>query len=315
MTEVTPVTLLIGGTGSDWPTRSDLLQPLDDAGLSVIVAPPEPLVRWTTGCLCCAPRNDIARALRAVLPRARRDEIRHVVIQASGPGDPGPVLATLLSDPVAASAFQLAAIVAVVDWPQRAALCAKQETAMQHVAMADRIVMTESGTGLDARLRKINPGVPIIFATQDRLMPETILHTGLSGPAPDLQTWLPINALPAPDAMDQTDPGDTGLESFGDIIHEPLPWPPVKAWLERLVLLHGASVMRMKAILNVRDQPGPWVVHSVRHLLFPPLRMPAWPAASPRTSRLLLNTRRLRRSDWQALLADLRRIADVPHRP
>ena len=44
-----------------------------------------------------------------------RTEQRRVVIEAVGQADPGPILATLLSDTVAASAYRLDAIVTVVD--------------------------------------------------------------------------------------------------------------------------------------------------------------------------------------------------------
>ena len=85
------------------------------AEIALVAAQPDPPMWWSGGCPCCAPRDDVARALRALLPRVRRDEVRRVVIETTGLADPGPILATLLSDTVAASAYRLDAIVTVVD--------------------------------------------------------------------------------------------------------------------------------------------------------------------------------------------------------
>ena len=53
-------------------------------------AQPDPPMWWNAGCPCCAPRDDVARALRALLPRVRREEVRRAVIETTGLADPGP---------------------------------------------------------------------------------------------------------------------------------------------------------------------------------------------------------------------------------
>ena len=116
MAEITPVTLLIGfpGAGKTTLLRHLLRQP-ELADTAVLAAQPDPPMWWNAGCPCCALRDDVARALRTMLPRVRRDEMRRVVIETTGLADPGPILATLLSDTVAASAYRLDGIVTVVD--------------------------------------------------------------------------------------------------------------------------------------------------------------------------------------------------------
>jgi G3E family GTPase len=90
MAEVTPITLVIGLPGAGKTTLlRDLLRRPGMADIALVAAPPDPPMWWGGGCPCCAPRDDVARALRALLPRVRRDEVRRVVIETSGMADPG----------------------------------------------------------------------------------------------------------------------------------------------------------------------------------------------------------------------------------
>ena len=63
----------------------------------------ENTVLLNAGCLCCTVRGDLARALAELLPRVEAGEVRRVVIETTGLADPAPILATLMSDPVAAA--------------------------------------------------------------------------------------------------------------------------------------------------------------------------------------------------------------------
>ena len=55
------------------------------------------------GCACCAPSGDLTRALRAMLPRARRGEIDRVVVVA---GDAARVVGALARDPLVAAVYR-----------------------------------------------------------------------------------------------------------------------------------------------------------------------------------------------------------------
>ena len=95
MPETTPVSVLVGPVD-----RSALLQWLGAAGqartavlVSKAMGPAVDHPRVATfvdaarhaivGCACCAPSGDLTRALRAMLPRARRGEIDRVVVVAA----------------------------------------------------------------------------------------------------------------------------------------------------------------------------------------------------------------------------------------
>src|SRR5271156_4076564 len=130
MAETTPVTVLTGFLGAGKTTLlNHLLRQPELARTAVLVnefgeigldhllveALDENTVLLNAGCLCCTVRGDLARVLREMLPRARRGEIRRIIIETTGLADPVPILATLMSDPVVASVYRLDGIVTVVD--------------------------------------------------------------------------------------------------------------------------------------------------------------------------------------------------------
>ena len=349
MAEVTPITLVIGLPGAGKTTLlRDLLRRPGMADIALVAAPPDPPMWWGGGCPCCAPRDDVARALRALLPRVRRDEVRRVVIETSGMADPGPILATLLSDTVAASAYRLDAIVTVIDaingataLDAEATLDAQaprdahatrdaqaivdapatldaQKRAVRQVAVADRIVLSKTdladGAGLRARLRLLNPGAPVVPAPLGAIDPAAVLGAGLtaaSGSATGLRAWLNPQAFDAADRA--ASPGDdasphrsardaAGINTFCLSYGQKLRWPEIMQRLERLILTHGNAVLRMKAILHLQGREQPLAIHSMGHLLHPPIPLAAWPVGDPRASHLMFVTRDLARSTVEAAL-------------
>ena len=130
MAETTPVTVLTGFLGAGKTTLLNhllrqpalartavLVNEFGEIGLDHLLVEKldDNTVLLNAGCLCCTVRGDLARVLREMLPRARRDEITRIVIETTGLADPVPILATLMTDPVAASAYRLDGIVTVVD--------------------------------------------------------------------------------------------------------------------------------------------------------------------------------------------------------
>ena len=329
MAEVTPITLVIGLPGAGKTTLLARLRGAPEmADVAVVAAQPDPPMWWNAGCPCCAPRDDVARALRAMLPRVRRDEVRRVVIETTGLSDPGPILATLLSDTVAASAYRLDAIVTVVDAVNGEAALDSHERAVRQVAVADRIVLNKIDLGdasdLRARLRRLNPGAPIVAARWGEIDPAVLLVAGLfgsAGGALNVRGWLDAEAFCDP-AQDDAGPADTreevpqsthgrdpDIHAFCLTFDGLLPSRDVTAWLERLILTHGDALLRIKGILHLQGQSAPVAIHSIGHLLHPPMPLAAWPDSDPRHSRLTFITRGLPRA---TVAAGLPAFADAP---
>jgi G3E family GTPase len=323
MAETTPVTVLTGFLGAGKTTLlNHLLRQPELAGTAVLVNEfgeigldhllveklDDSTVLLNAGCLCCTVRGDLARVLREMLPRARRDEISRIVIETTGLADPVPILATLMTDPVAAAAYRLDGIVTVVDAVNGATHLDTQEEAVRQVAVADRIVISKADLAdaapLRDRLQALNPGAPIADAAHGVVDPGFILHAGLFDPAaknPDVAGWLNAAAYEA--AGDHhhhhhhdRNRHDDRIRAFCITLEDPLDWPALAMWLEMLVASRGENLLRVKGILNLKDQDRPVAIHAVRHLMHRPMKLAAWQDGDPRTSRMVFITRDLPRS-------------------
>ena len=216
MTDPTPVTVLTGFLGAGKTTLLNrLLRQPALAGTAVLVNEfgeigldhllveklDENTVLLNAGCLCCTVRGDLSRALADLLPRVEAGEVRRVVIETTGLADPAPILATLMSDPVAGRAYRLDGIVTVVDAVNGMAQLDAQPEAVRQVAVADRIVLSKTDLAdppeLRERLRRLNPGAPLLTATHGEVDAAALLHAGLFDPdskIPDVRGWLDAEA-------------------------------------------------------------------------------------------------------------------------
>jgi G3E family GTPase len=322
MAETTPVTVLTGFLGAGKTTLLNhllrrpelvrtavLVNEFGEIGLDhlLIEKVDDTRVLLNARCLCCSVRGDLARALRAMLPRARRDEISRIVIETTGLADPVPILATMMTDPVVASAYRLDGIVTVVDAVNGARHLDTQDEAVRQVAVADRIVISKvdvtDPAPLRDRLRALNPGAPVAQIAHGAIDPGFILNAGLFDPAtkiPDVAGWLNVAAFEA--AGDRHhhhhDPNrhDARIEAFCLTFEDPLDWRGLAIWLETLAASRGENLLRVKGILNLKGQNRPVAIHAVRHLIHKPVMLAAWPEGDPHTSRIVFIARDLPRA-------------------
>jgi G3E family GTPase len=314
-----PVTVLTGFLGAGKTTLlNHLLQQPALAGTAVLVNEfgeigldhllveklDENTVLLNAGCLCCTVRGDLSRALGDLLPRVASGEVRRVVIETTGLADPAPILATLMTDPVAGRAYRLDSIVTVVDAVHANAQLDAQPEAVRQVAVADRIVLSKTdlidATALRVRLHRLNPGAPLLSALHGEVDAAALLHAGLFDPGskiPDVRGWLDAEAYAEYHHHHGHDVNrhDARITAFCLTIEEPLHWQGIATWLDMLIATRGESLLRIKGILNIAGQDRPVAIHGVQHLFHPPALLSAWPVGDPRTSRLVFITRDLPR--------------------
>jgi G3E family GTPase len=83
-----------------------------------------------------------------------------------------------------------------------------------------------------------------------------------------------------------------GIDSYCLTFAEPLEGPEMSNALSLLGQLYGTKLLRVKGILNIKDQPRPFVVHGVQHIFYPPDTLRDW-KGEDRRSRIVFITKDL----------------------
>jgi G3E family GTPase len=260
-------------------------------------------VLLNAGCLCCTIRGDLNLALDGLWDRVLAGQrVARVVVETTGLADPAPILHTLMADPRLSLRFVLDGVVTLVDAANGDATLDAQPEAQRQAAVADRLVLTKTDLAspeavavLTDRLRALNPIAPILTAVAGDVPAAALLDAGPFDTAskhPDVATWI---GSATTHHHHHHDPNrhDARIRALCLEFDSPLPWSGLASWLEMLAMTRGASVLRMKGILDLVGETRPVVVHGVQHLFHPPTRLPAWPGDQPPRSRLVFILRDL----------------------
>ncbi|MCW5603754.1 MAG: GTP-binding protein [Burkholderiales bacterium] len=323
-----PVSVITGFLGSGKTTLLNhlLLQPaLHDAAVLInelgeiaidhllVRDVDENILRLVTGCLCCAMRGDLVNTLRDLHVKrsyGRIPRFRRMLIETTGLADPAPVLHTLIRDPLIAEHFRLDGVIVTVDAVNGINQLDLQPESVKQVALADRLLLTKTDLTsvktvqmLQRRLRRINPSAPIHVVLYGRIDAGDLLDAGLYNPATksvDARRWLNAESY-VQVHVEKSALGDgrpAGKHHTGNVQafclrwDEPIEWQAFADALQTLIDDHGHHVLRVKGILNVKDEDSPVVIHGVQHIFHPPIKLAAWPDTD-HNSRLVVITRGL----------------------
>jgi G3E family GTPase len=273
------------------------------------------------GCLCCAVRGDLQKALREQLSRRTRGEVPHfrrVVIETSGLADPAPIAYTLLSEAVLRHHFRLSGIVTTVDAVNGAAQIGGFPEAAKQVAMADRLVLTKTDfcdgqlvAALRARLRALNVSARILDSSEIGGAPHRLLTDDIydaDGKFREASHWTAEEiGAHAHGPHDHTE----AVQSFVVTFDRPLDWTAFGVWASMLLHRHGADVLRLKGLLNVAGVPTPVLINGVQHIVHPPSHLEQWPDAD-RRSRLIFIVHGLQRGRIERSLAVFNDLVNAP---
>jgi G3E family GTPase len=325
-----PVTLLTGFLGAGKTTLLNrllkqpamartavLINEFGEIGLDHLLVErlDEDTVLLAAGCLCCTIRGDLSRALRDLADRPQ--EIRRVVIETTGLADPAPILQTLMSDPWLLRQYRLDGVVTLVDAINGMATLDVQPEALRQAAVADRIVLSKTDLAapedvavLRDRLSALNPIAPILTGEVEA---SALIDAGpfsADGKFPDIDGWIEAAGHHHDHHHHDVNRHDARIRATCLRFTEPLPWEGLASYLEMLAVTQGQHVLRMKAILNLKDQPGPVVMHGVQHSFHPPQLLDAWPEGDDRSSRIVFILRDL---DPRVVEDGLRAFLEAAH--
>ncbi|MDY0012526.1 MAG: GTP-binding protein [Rhodocyclaceae bacterium] len=297
-----------------------------------------------SGCLCCAVRGDLARALRKLFMGGLSGEVApvsRVLVETTGLADPAPVIHTLMEDLFIADRYRCDGVVTAVDATHAPGQLARHPEAVRQAVMADRLLLTKCDLASQAELAalaetlaQLNPGAPQLRVSHGQVSPEAVFNAGLFDPgskAPDVVAWLAEEAVraqarraaasryryapgDAPASPAETPRHDASVHSFVLTFEGPLDWFDFGEALRTLQATCGERLLRIKGLVNVAGDPLPRVIQAVQHVIYPPASLPAWPATGPyadHRSRLVFIVRDLDRALVEQAFALFCGVRDV----
>ncbi|MBB5752412.1 G3E family GTPase [Prosthecomicrobium pneumaticum] len=273
------------------------------------------VIGLASGCLCCTIRSTLVATLEDLLrglDNARLARLDRVVIETTGLADPVPVLQSVLLHPYLSLRYRLDGVVAVVDAVNGGATLDAHEEARKQVAVADRVVLSKTDLGgtdaaaLKARIEALNPGVPVLEAATGAANSDALFAAGpfsLAAKPEAVRGWLAVEAADHHHQHHDVNRHDARIRAHVALRDRPIAAGQLEAFLERLSAFLGDRLLRLKAIVDVAEQPGrPVVLHAVQTLFHPPVTLAVWPDADHR-SRLVLIGRDLEAGAVEDLLA------------
>ncbi|WP_137133748.1 GTP-binding protein [Rhizobium sp. FKY42] len=301
------------------------------------------LLELSNGCLCCTVRGELVETLASLVDQiqtGRLKPIRRVVIETTGLADPAPVMQAVMGNPVIAQSFSLDGVITVVDAVHGVSTLLRHPEAVKQVAVADRLVLNKktladapTTSGILHRLNDLNPRAQILDGDLPVTSTINLLVNGLYDPeskVPDVARWLQEEREHGDEHHDHHehdhdhDHGDhahehghghghhhhdvnrhgADIRSFSILHDEPINPLAVEMFVDLLRSAHGEKLLRMKAIVQLSDNPErPLVLHGVQSIFHPPERLARWPEGAERRTRMVLITQGLSEEFVQDLFA------------
>ncbi|MBX4927205.1 CobW family GTP-binding protein [Rhizobium binae] len=211
-----PVTILTGflGAGKSTllnrilkdPAMKDaavIINEFGDVGIDhlLVESSGDSIIELSDGCLCCTVRGELVDTLANLMDAVqtgRVKPVKRVVIETTGLADPAPVMQAIMGNPVIATNFELDGVVTVVDAVNGLQTLDNHEEARKQAAVADRLIVSKKSmvgatTGLEQRLRALNPRAAMMDADSAVAGSAEVLVNGLYDPATkiaDVGRWL-----------------------------------------------------------------------------------------------------------------------------
>lgn len=277
------------------------------------------IIELAEGCLCCTVRGELVDTLAELMDGIQTGKLKavnRVVIETTGLADPAPVMQSIIGNPVISQNFTLNGMVTVVDAVNGLSTLDNHPEAVKQVAVADRLILTKQKLSTEAqisalttRLLSLNPRATIEDGDVDGWQAVSLLENGLYDAANkvgDVARWLGEEAHH--DHHDHDHDHDhhhcghghhhhdvnrhnASIRSFSIVHDKPIDPMAIEMFIDLLRSAHGEKLLRMKAIVQLSDNPDrPLVLHGVQSIFHSPQRLAEWPDPADRRTRMVLIT-------------------------
>jgi len=249
----------------------------------LLIASEQEIVQMNNGCICCTVQGDLLRALFDILER--KSQFDSLLIETTGLADPAPVAQTFFVDERIRREFHLNAIVTVVDAKHIWNDLDTSTEAQEQIAFADLILLNKTDLaapeeleGVEQKVRGLNSPARLYRTRNADLDLNTLLEMRNLSPeerlaaTPDLVSGNHDHS-PAISTVSLVDPGE--LDGMS-----------ISHWFRSLISEQGASILRMKGILNLRGDPDQFVFQGV-HMMFEGRPGRQWEKGETRMNRLV----------------------------
>ena len=263
----------------------------------------EELIELSSGCICCVVRGDLIRGMRNLL--AEKPGLDGIIIETTGLANPSPVIQTLVIDQVIGAQCRLDSVLCVVDAVHILGQLDDGADAADQIAFSNHLLLnkvddaTVPVVDIEARLRQLNPHVPITQTNRSNVAATDILDRhGF-----DLDR---VEADLDPDDGHNHDSHNgksghidaSGITSVVLTCAQPLDANRLEDWLQDLLARHGTDILRTKGILSVHGEDRKLALQAVNMMLEGDF-VGQWGAGS-RISRLVFIGRNLSRENLNA---------------
>lgn len=263
------------------------------------------------GCMCCARREDVGRALYDLVRMSRdngQPRFSRAIIETSGLADPAPIVGTIGRDPWLRQHVELVRVIAVIDAVAGLRNLQDFEEARRQIAISDALVVTKTDMRAsdDAReivnaARRIAPDLQAHDA-QDPDFSLVKLFDKIDGHAVTRQGRGLFAATEVPDH-------DVAVGSFTLSLPAQIDWPAFTLWLSALLYRHGDRILRVKGMIRTSAGANPIVIHGVQHSMHPPVHLIGEDDGQP--SFLVFITRGLDRAQIEQSLDRFLRLSST----
>jgi G3E family GTPase len=227
------------------------------------------------GCMCCARREDVGRALYDLVKMSRnagQPRFSRAIIETSGLADPAPIVGTIARDPWLRQHVELVSVIAVIDAVAGIRNLQDFEEARRQVAISDALVVTKTD------MRAANDARDIVNAAR-RIAPDLAAHEAQD---PDFslvklfdrtEGQMVVQRGSGPFAATAVPGHDMAVGSFTLSLPDRIDWPAFTLWLSALLHRHGDRILRVKGLVRTSAGANPIVIHGVQHSMHPPVHL------------------------------------------